>query len=89
MTLKTFYQILDRNSDKNLSKGEFLVKMKQLNILDDVETQALFKFLDRNRDGKIGYAEFLEAFSAMNTQTYINLLKSYIGAEEPRAFFER
>jgi Ca2+-binding EF-hand superfamily protein len=46
--------------------------MKQLGILDDTDTQALFKFLDKNGDGKIGYSEFLESFSAMNTQAYIN-----------------
>jgi len=66
-----------------------LVKMKQLSILDDTDTQALFKFLDKNGDGKIGYSEFVESFSAMNTQAYINQLKAFIGAEEPKAFFER
>lgn len=63
--------------------------MGQLHILDPVETQALFKFLDKNRDGKIGYAEFLESFSAMNTQDYLNQLRSFMGEEEPKAFFER
>lgn len=72
MSLSTFFSILDKNSGKQLTRGEFLVRMGQLRILDPTETQALFKFLDKNRDGKIGYSEFLESFSAMNTQDYLN-----------------
>ena len=80
---------MDSNSDKQLTRGEFLVRMGQLRILESTDTQALFKFLDKNRDGKIGYAEFLESFSAMNTQDYLNQLRSFMGEEEPKAFFER
>ena len=70
--------MLDSNSDRQLSRQEFVGAMKNKSShigLDAEELVALFEHLDKNRDGKIGLADFLETFSAINTQDHIRKIK--------------
>ena len=68
VTLSVLFNVIDSNSDNQLSKAEFKQKMRGLHMgLDEAELEVLFKDLDINGDGFISYNEFIKQFTAINT----------------------
>ena len=68
VTLSVLFNVIDSNSDNQLSKQEFKQKMRGLHMgLDEPELDVLFKDLDINGDGYISYNEFIKQFTAINT----------------------
>lgn len=62
------FNVIDTNSDNQLSKAEFKQKLRALHLnLEEEELESLFKYLDADRDGCVSYREFIEQFSAANT----------------------
>jgi Ca2+-binding EF-hand superfamily protein len=54
------FQIYDDNSDKQLSKAEFLKGVKDYQAgMNQAEVEKLFGFFDRDNSGTIDFDEFL------------------------------
>jgi len=76
VTLSMLFNVIDSNSDNNLSKPEFKQKMRALHMgLEEEELESLFRDLDVNGDAKISYNEFVKQFTAVNTASIIRRIR--------------
>lgn len=69
ITLSGLFKIIDTNSDERLDMGEFISKMKALQVnLDDTELKTLFAVLDKTGKGEITYKAFVQEFPEINSK---------------------
>jgi Ca2+-binding EF-hand superfamily protein len=81
VNLSVIFSVVDTNSDNELSKGEFKLKMRGLIPgFEDNELDAIFRELDSNNDGKISYKEFIRTFSQVNCAFIMKRLRNLLKA---------
>ena len=61
LNLSVLFNVIDTNSDNQLSKAEFKQKLRALHIgLEEEEMEGLFQDLDARRAGYVTYNSFVE-----------------------------
>jgi Ca2+-binding EF-hand superfamily protein len=67
--LQTFFNLMDSNSDGQITLAEFKQKIKMLtSILDDGEINTLFQAIDRQSAGHINYNLFSQEFPEITSK---------------------
>ncbi|CDW85652.1 protein fantom [Stylonychia lemnae] len=80
-TLNSLFQIIDTNSDMNLTMNEFIQKLKAIRIdLEDIQLQNLFQILDKTNKGSISFKQFLNAFPEINIEAILRKIKRIISS---------
>ena len=67
--MQTFFNLMDTNSDGQITLAEFKQKIKMLtSILDDGEINTLFQAIDRQSAGHINYNLFSQEFPEITSK---------------------
>ena len=79
LTLSMLFNVIDVNSDSQLSKAEFKHQLNAMHLdLKPEELDALFKKLDLDNDGQVTYQEFISAFARVSTVQIISRMQKLL-----------
>lgn len=92
MNLSVLFHILDTNSNEGISLPEFRTKTKAIGlVLDEQETNALYRDLDKDGSASITYKEVVDSFSQLNTEFLLKKMQRIItgSGTGPEFYFNR
>ena len=79
ISLSLFYEYIDKDGDKMLSRDEFGTKIRAVGIdMSEPECEALFKYIDRDNSGEISNKEFESGLADINIEYILNKIKKIV-----------